>query len=561
MHSRIESQAQAFQRRCRVGNVYVNRNQIGAVVGVQPFGGRGLSGTGPKAGGPHYLAALRLRTHRHREHRRRRRQRNFALARGVASDAVWIASSHDRAPARSVGSQCQRPRSTSVAAPASPAIVSTPRCRWSRRCRSSRRALSDLRGARRAHARDRAEPPARGSRPGLFAVSRRLSAAGPGRLPPARHPHRHQHGLGQSAGRGEAGARARARARASRGSRSRPSPATICSPRMTEAEVRAQPIMEGIALGERPIVAANAYLGARPVAAALATGAHVVLVGRTHRCRAVARAAAARAWLGGGRSRPAGARHRVRASARMRRAGHRSVLSRSRLQRRPGPRERRLPDRRSRSRRRSRRHQGSEHGRAGEPRHGHRAAPVRGARPAQLSDARCRPRPRRGHGGGDRPDRVRVRGARGKPPPPTLKATVCVDAGWLGEGEISYAGPNALARAELAAAVVRTRCQRSASPIPCAWKCWAPRLSSTATPRAPRARFPRRRRRVSRARRRAQREPQDRAAGIRRGAEPVLLRTRRRGRRPPARHDPDQHGVDPGRSRPSQATVTLVEAA
>jgi RHH-type proline utilization regulon transcriptional repressor/proline dehydrogenase/delta 1-pyrroline-5-carboxylate dehydrogenase len=38
-----------------VGNTYVNRNMIGAVVGVQPFGGQGLSGTGPKAGGPHYL--------------------------------------------------------------------------------------------------------------------------------------------------------------------------------------------------------------------------------------------------------------------------------------------------------------------------------------------------------------------------------------------------------------------------------------------------------------------------------------------------------------------------
>jgi len=38
-----------------VGNVYINRNMIGAVVGVQPFGGCGLSGTGPKAGGPHYL--------------------------------------------------------------------------------------------------------------------------------------------------------------------------------------------------------------------------------------------------------------------------------------------------------------------------------------------------------------------------------------------------------------------------------------------------------------------------------------------------------------------------
>ena len=44
--------------RVRVGNVYVNRNQIGAVVGSQPFGGEGLSGTGPKAGGPHYLSAL-----------------------------------------------------------------------------------------------------------------------------------------------------------------------------------------------------------------------------------------------------------------------------------------------------------------------------------------------------------------------------------------------------------------------------------------------------------------------------------------------------------------------
>jgi Acyclic terpene utilisation family protein AtuA len=55
--------------------------------------------------------------------------------------------------------------------------------------------------------------------------------------------------------------------------------------------------------------------------------------------------------------------------------------------------------------------------------------------------------------------RVRVYGAHGKPPPGTLKATVCVDAGWLGEGEISYAGPNALARAQLAASVVRQRCR------------------------------------------------------------------------------------------------------
>jgi RHH-type transcriptional regulator, proline utilization regulon repressor / proline dehydrogenase / delta 1-pyrroline-5-carboxylate dehydrogenase len=55
VHSRLDSVAQAVSRRARVGNVYVNRNMIGAQVGVQPFGGVGLSGTGPKAGGPHYL--------------------------------------------------------------------------------------------------------------------------------------------------------------------------------------------------------------------------------------------------------------------------------------------------------------------------------------------------------------------------------------------------------------------------------------------------------------------------------------------------------------------------
>ncbi len=55
IHSRIEETIAAIRARARVGNIYVNRNQIGAVVGVQPFGGEGLSGTGPKAGGPHYL--------------------------------------------------------------------------------------------------------------------------------------------------------------------------------------------------------------------------------------------------------------------------------------------------------------------------------------------------------------------------------------------------------------------------------------------------------------------------------------------------------------------------
>jgi len=56
IHSRIDDTVDAIVARLPVGNVYVNRNMIGAVVGVQPFGGHGLSGTGPKAGGPHYLA-------------------------------------------------------------------------------------------------------------------------------------------------------------------------------------------------------------------------------------------------------------------------------------------------------------------------------------------------------------------------------------------------------------------------------------------------------------------------------------------------------------------------
>ncbi|MFC2953401.1 bifunctional proline dehydrogenase/L-glutamate gamma-semialdehyde dehydrogenase PutA [Marinicaulis aureus] len=61
IHTRIDETMERVARRARIGNIYVNRNQIGAVVGVQPFGGEGLSGTGPKAGGPHYLNALTRR--------------------------------------------------------------------------------------------------------------------------------------------------------------------------------------------------------------------------------------------------------------------------------------------------------------------------------------------------------------------------------------------------------------------------------------------------------------------------------------------------------------------
>ena len=55
MHSRISGKARQVFENANIGNFYLNRDIVGAVVGVQPFGGQGLSGTGPKAGGPNYL--------------------------------------------------------------------------------------------------------------------------------------------------------------------------------------------------------------------------------------------------------------------------------------------------------------------------------------------------------------------------------------------------------------------------------------------------------------------------------------------------------------------------
>ena len=60
LHTRVQATADFVAERVKVGNLYVNRNQIGAVVGVQPFGGVDLSGTGPKTGGPNYLKGFAL---------------------------------------------------------------------------------------------------------------------------------------------------------------------------------------------------------------------------------------------------------------------------------------------------------------------------------------------------------------------------------------------------------------------------------------------------------------------------------------------------------------------
>jgi RHH-type proline utilization regulon transcriptional repressor/proline dehydrogenase/delta 1-pyrroline-5-carboxylate dehydrogenase len=79
LHSRIDATADFIRERVRVGNMYVNRNQIGAVVEAQPFGGERLSGNGPKAGGPHYLQRFAL-------------ERSFAVNSAAAGGNVTLLS-------------------------------------------------------------------------------------------------------------------------------------------------------------------------------------------------------------------------------------------------------------------------------------------------------------------------------------------------------------------------------------------------------------------------------------------------------------------------------------
>ncbi len=92
VHSRLDGTVEAVRRACRVGNTYVNRTIIGAVVGVQPFGGEGLSGTGPKAGGPRYL---------HRFATERTLTVNTAAAGGNAALLSLTEDDADAAPAPS----------------------------------------------------------------------------------------------------------------------------------------------------------------------------------------------------------------------------------------------------------------------------------------------------------------------------------------------------------------------------------------------------------------------------------------------------------------------------
>ncbi len=228
---------------------------------------------------------------------------------------------------------------------------------------------------------------------------------------------------------------------------------------MSEAQVRAQPVMEGIALGERAIVAANAYLGARPIAQALATGAHVVLVGRsTDAALSLGPLAHVHGWSEDDLDLLAQGTvcgHLLECGAQLTGAyfadpGFKDVPELAEV---GFPIAEVAAD------------GGLVVTKAANTGGAVNRATVIEQLLYEIHDPHNYLTPDVVLDLGDvtveelGTDRVRVRGARGKPPPATLKATVCVDAGWLGEAEISYAGPNALPRAELAAAVVRRRCR------------------------------------------------------------------------------------------------------
>ena len=170
----------------------------------------------------------------------------------------------------------------------------------------------------------------------------------------------------------------------------------------------------GLTVGEvgRPMVGANAYLGADAILPALEADADVVITGARRRPQPVPRAAAPRLRLGGGRLADPRRRHAGRAPHGVRRADHRRLLRRPRLQGRAEPRLRRLSDRRGRRGRQRRDHQARGCRRPGQRAHGEGAAALRGARPRRLRHpGRGRRLQPRGHRRGRR-DRVAVGGAR-----------------------------------------------------------------------------------------------------------------------------------------------------
>jgi hypothetical protein len=198
---------------------------------------------------------------------------------------------------------------------------------------------------------------------------------------------------------------------------------------MTTEEIAATPTMEGIGFDGRPIIAANVYLGARCIADALATGADVVLVGRTtDSALALGPLIHEFGWAQDDWDKLAVGTicgHLLECGGQVSGAltitkpeGTGGLVSRATVT------EQLLYEMHD---------------------------------PAAYLVADCVADSSQVTLSEDGPDRVAVKGVRGHPAPPTLKTTVCVDNGWMAEAEMTYAGPNALARAELAGDVVRER--------------------------------------------------------------------------------------------------------
>ena len=136
LHTRIEARVQHIVDRIHAGNIYVNRNQIGAVVGSQPFGGEGLSGTGPKAGGPHYLRRFRKAP-----------ESGQALADGAQGDGDRTGRQSGRSPATG--------RRATIASPSCASICAARALRRSRPRRASISARSTCPGRRARRTRCR----------------------------------------------------------------------------------------------------------------------------------------------------------------------------------------------------------------------------------------------------------------------------------------------------------------------------------------------------------------------------------------------------------------------
>ena len=172
IHTRIDETVAAILARVRAGNVYVNRNIVGAVVGVQPFGGHGLSGTGPKAGGPLYLRRL-VRGARRRAPIGRRSRCRARPANRTRWNSIRAASSHASPPTKARSPRRRGRRSRSATRCCCCATRPLARARGPRRRAHRRRRRARSRRRRRACCSTSTENDARRVRGVFAAVARR----------------------------------------------------------------------------------------------------------------------------------------------------------------------------------------------------------------------------------------------------------------------------------------------------------------------------------------------------------------------------------------------------